>query len=384
MCTRVRLLEEDGYLPDPDALRAACDDRTSLIVLNNPNNPTGALIDEPLLREIVEVARERDAWLFCDEVYRRLEHEPGTTAPSVADLYEKGVSSGSMSKSYSLAGLRTGWVAGPPEIIRRCLDVRDYTTISAGVLDDALAAAALEHRDKVLERSLEIVRGNLAVVDEWIAREPRLHYVRPRAGTIALVHYDYGLPSVDFCQGMFDFNGAFVMPGIAFGEEHSFRLGLRERPRRCSRAGWRPSPPTFARSRAERGHRPRRGRVVPDGAPGPPPLLAAVSRLDRLYAPVAVGRRSALAGALPAPSARPRSLSRQGRTLGPAAAATCRWLPGRCRRTRSRRPRDGRVADLVMHRRSLAARGQRDEHEPDGDGHQDASDDQGGGVTAAG
>jgi aspartate/methionine/tyrosine aminotransferase len=221
----VRLREEDGYLPDPDALRAACDDRTGLIVLNNPNNPTGALIDEPLLREIVDIARERDAWLFCDEVYRFLEHEPGTTAPSVADLYEKGVSSGSMSKSFSLAGLRTGWVAGPPEIIQRCLDVRDYTTISGGVLDDALAAAALEHRDKVLERSLEIVRGNLAVVDEWIAREPRLHYVRPRAGTIALIHYDHDLSSVDFCQGMFDESGAFVMPGIAFGEEHSFRLG---------------------------------------------------------------------------------------------------------------------------------------------------------------
>ncbi len=130
-----------------------------------------------------------------------------------------------MSKSYSLAGLRTGWVAGPPELIRRCLDVRDYTTISGGVLDDALAAVALERRDRVLARSLGIVRGNLAVVDEWIAREPRLRYVRPRAGTIALIRYDYDLPSVDFCQGMFDLSGAFVMPGIAFGEEYSFRLG---------------------------------------------------------------------------------------------------------------------------------------------------------------
>jgi aspartate/methionine/tyrosine aminotransferase len=220
-----RLREEDGYLPDAEALRSLVDERTRLIILNNPNNPTGALIDEPLLREIVEVARERDAWLFCDEVYRMLEHEPGTTAPSVADLYEKGVSSGSMSKSYSLAGLRTGWVAGPPEVIARCLDVRDYTTISAGVLDDGLAAVALENRDRVLGRSLEIVRGNLAIVDEWIAREPHLRYVRPRAGTIALVHYDYDLPSVDFCQGLFDFNGAFVMPGAAFGEEHAFRLG---------------------------------------------------------------------------------------------------------------------------------------------------------------
>jgi aspartate/methionine/tyrosine aminotransferase len=221
----VRLREQDRYLPDVEAIRAAADDRTSLIILNNPNNPTGALIDEPLLREIVDVAREHDAWLFCDEVYRRLEHEPGSTAPSVADLYEKGVSSGSMSKSYSLAGLRTGWVAGPAEVVQRCLDVRDYTTISAGVLDDALAAVALEHIDAVLERSLAIVRGNLAIVDEWIAREPRLRYVRPRAGTIALVHYDADMPSVDFCQGLFDFNGAFVMPGAAFGEERAFRLG---------------------------------------------------------------------------------------------------------------------------------------------------------------
>ena len=227
----LRLREEDAYLPDVDALRALTDERTRLIVLNNPNNPTGALIDEPLLREIVEVARERDAWLFCDEVYRKLEHEPGTTAPSVADLYERGVSSGSMSKSYSLAGLRTGWVAGPTEVIRRCLDVRDYTTISGGVLDDALATVALEHVDAVLARSLEIVRGNLAVVDAWIAREPRLHYVRPRAGTTALVRYDHDVPSTAFCQGMFDLNGAFVMPGAAFGEEHSFRLGYA-----CARA----------------------------------------------------------------------------------------------------------------------------------------------------
>ena len=221
----LRLREEDGYQPDVDALRALTDERTRLIVLNNPNNPTGALIDEPLLREIVAVARERDAWLFCDEVYRKLEHAPGTTAPSVVDLYEKGVSSGSMSKSYSLAGLRTGWVAGPQEIIQRCLDVRDYTTISASVLDDALAAVALEHIDAVLARSLAIVRGNLAVVDEWIAREPRLHYVRPRAGTTALVRYDYDVPSVGLCEGMFAHNGAFVVPGVAFGEEHAFRLG---------------------------------------------------------------------------------------------------------------------------------------------------------------
>jgi aspartate/methionine/tyrosine aminotransferase len=225
---QVRLLslrEEDGYLPDVDELRRLIDDSTRLIVLNNPNNPTGALIDEPLLREIVAVAREHGAWLLCDEVYRMLEHEPGSIVPSVADLYERGVSSGSMSKSYSLAGLRTGWVAGASDLIARCLEVRDYTTISCGALDDALATVALEHLDELLARNLEIVRGNLAVVDEWLAGEPRLRHVRPRAGTTTLVHYDYPLPSVELCQALFDLNGAFVVPGAAFGEEHSFRLG---------------------------------------------------------------------------------------------------------------------------------------------------------------
>jgi aspartate/methionine/tyrosine aminotransferase len=130
-----------------------------------------------------------------------------------------------MSKSYSLAGLRTGWLAGPPEAVARCLEVRDYTTISCGVLDDILATVTLEHRDAILERNLAIVRGNLTIVDEWVAREERLSYVRPRAGTTALVKYDYPVSSVDLCQRLFDFNGAFVVPGSAFGEEHAFRLG---------------------------------------------------------------------------------------------------------------------------------------------------------------
>lgn len=221
----LRLREENGYLPDIEELRALVDDRTRLIVLNNPNNPTGALIDGALLREIVTVAREHDAWLLCDEVYRGLEHDPATAAPSVTELYEKAVSTGSMSKSYSLAGLRIGWVAGSPEVIERCQEVRDYTAISCGVLDDIIATLTLQHRDAVLARNLTLVRGNLVLVDEWVEREPRLHYVRPRAGTTAVIHYDHPMPSIELCQGMFDLNGAFVVPGAAFDEEHTFRLG---------------------------------------------------------------------------------------------------------------------------------------------------------------
>jgi aspartate/methionine/tyrosine aminotransferase len=218
------LRRENGYLPDPQELRRLVDAKTRLIVLNNPNNPTGALMDAALLGELVAVARECGAYVHCDEVYRGLEHEPGTQPPSIADLYERGVSTGSMSKTYSLAGLRTGWIAGPADVIARCLERRDYTTISCGVIDDALATLALSSPG-VLARSLALVRANAATVDAWVAAEPRLSHLRPRAGTTTLVRYDLVRPSAELCQAMLDFNGAFVVPGAVFEEEQAFRLG---------------------------------------------------------------------------------------------------------------------------------------------------------------
>lgn len=220
----LQLRPENGYLPDIDELESLVDHKTRLIVINNPNNPSGSLMDGAMLADIASVARNAGAIVHCDEVYRGLEHEAQPATPSIVDLYEHGVSTGSMSKTYSLAGLRTGWIAAPAEIIERCLEWRDYTTISCGVLDDALATVALES-EAVLERSLAIVRRNIAVVEGWLATEPRLHHVAPRAGTTTLVRYDYPVDSVDFCSDLFALNGAFVVPGAAFDEGRSFRLG---------------------------------------------------------------------------------------------------------------------------------------------------------------
>jgi len=126
---------------------------------------------------------------------------------------------------YSLAGLRVGWVAGPGEVIEACVEHRDYTTISVGQLDEALATIALRAVDRLLARNLAIVRANAAVVDQWIRSEVRLSYVPPRAGTTVFVRYDYDLPSVELCQRLFDTTGAFVVPGAAFDWEGWLRLG---------------------------------------------------------------------------------------------------------------------------------------------------------------
>ena len=219
------LRPENGWLPDVEELRALCTADTKLICINNPNNPTGALMDGALLRQIVEIAGDCGAWLLCDEVYRHLTQEDGWSE-SIVDLYDKGISVSSMSKVFSLAGLRLGWIATHDAQVREAVIChRDYDLISCGMFDEALAAVALRHKDKVLARNRAVVRDNLKVLDAWITSEPRVSYVRPKSGTTALVSYDYDLDSRSFCDRMYRETGAFVVPGDCFGVEKSMRIG---------------------------------------------------------------------------------------------------------------------------------------------------------------
>ena len=221
----MHLKKERGYLPNLDELRALCVPGTKLICVNNPNNPTGSLMSEELLRGIVEIAKSVDAWILCDEVYRHLTQEDAWSV-SIVDLYDKGISVSSMSKVFSLAGLRLGWIATHDEDLRRALlSHRDYDLISCGMFDEALAAVALRNADKVLERNRGIVRENLAILDKWVESEPRISFVKPKCGTTALVYYDYDLDSVEFCTRMYHETGAFVTPGACFEEEKSMRVG---------------------------------------------------------------------------------------------------------------------------------------------------------------
>ena len=221
----LHLSKENNYLPDLEKLRRLVTPETKMICINNPNNPTGALMSEQLLREIVEIARSADAWILCDEVYRHLSQEDDW-CPSIVDLYEKGISVSSMSKVFSLAGLRLGWIATHDmSVVKSCLSHRDYNLVSCGVFDEMLAAAALKHRDKLLERSRKIVRENLQILDDWVGSEPHVSYVKPKAGTTALVYYDLDIPSYEFCEEMYKKTGAFVTPGDCFEVPHSMRIG---------------------------------------------------------------------------------------------------------------------------------------------------------------
>ena len=224
--TTLALRGEDGFLPDLEALKAAVKPNTKLIAFTNPNNPTGALIERPMLEDMVNIADSVGAYLLCDEVYRGTGQVGDGMSPSIADLYSKGISTAGMSKVFSLAGLRVGWVVAPQEVREQVLIHRDYDTISVGMINDHFAAIALEHADKVLARSHEITRGNLALLEAWIAKEPKVSWVKPRAGTTAMLKLNIPVTAREFCIDLVTKTGVMLTPGDAFDMEGYARIGF--------------------------------------------------------------------------------------------------------------------------------------------------------------
>ena len=224
----VRILQlrpENNFLPDIEELKKLVDENTKMITFNNPNNPTGSWIPREYMEEMVEVARGVGAYILCDEVYRGIS-EDGSYMHSIVDLYEKGISVGSMSKIFSLAGLRMGWIATrDEELVEMVRERRDYDTISCGVIDDMLASLALANKEKVFARNREILAKNRAILDQWVKETEGVHYVRPVAGTTALVYYDMDIPSWDLCVRLIREKGLLFTPGSAFEMEGAVRIG---------------------------------------------------------------------------------------------------------------------------------------------------------------
>ncbi len=225
----VRLREAEGWRLDLDELADAARG-AKLISITNPNNPTGALLSPAALAQVVDIADREGAWILADEVYRGLDQDDPGTSPSFADRYPRTIAVGSMSKAFSLAGLRLGWVVGPQDVLGAVSRHRDYSVISVGMVDDLLAAIALEHVGPMLARNRGIVRANLAALHGWVAEEPRISYVKPVAGTTALLRFDAPLSSEQFCTRLLEAEGVLFVPGSAFDTEGVVRIGYANDP----------------------------------------------------------------------------------------------------------------------------------------------------------
>ena len=221
----LRLRPENQWLPDIDELNMLVDDKTKMIVLNNPNNPCGSLIDTSTLRAICEIAEDADAYVHCDEAYRGLYQDPQDKTPSVVDLYEKGIAVGSFSKPLSLTGLRLGWITSNSDVIYQCKLHRDYTTISKSMLDEELAALAMPHLDRIFKRNNAIIRENHKILDDWIRREQDISWVPPTAGSVGFMKHHLDKTAEEICLGLIKEKSTFLVPGDCFEHPDHIRIG---------------------------------------------------------------------------------------------------------------------------------------------------------------
>ncbi|HFU4202793.1 TPA: aminotransferase [Streptococcus suis] len=215
--------EENGWLPDLDKLRQLIRPNTKMICINNANNPTGAVMDRAYLEELAKIAGEVGAYILSDEVYRSFSEQD---IPSIIEVYDRGIAVNSLSKTYSLPGIRVGWVAANLEVTDILRDYRDYTMICAGVFDDMVAQLALAHRQEILKRNKQIVEENLAILDRWMEEEPLVSYVRPAVVSTSFVKIDVSTPMEEFCLQLLQEHGVLLVPGNRFDREGYVRLGF--------------------------------------------------------------------------------------------------------------------------------------------------------------
>lgn len=221
---QVDLKPERGYALDLEELEAAVDEQTKAIFFTNPNNPTGALLSIEEMERMVEIAKKADAWIICDEMYRGLKEE---YMPSFVDLYDKAMVTCSSSKIYSMAGTRVGWIICPdPEMRWHLFNRRSYDSICGGVFDELLFALALEHVDKIYQRSRDIIATNKGIVDQWLDGHPYLRQYADSYGTTYLIHYLLDVDAEKFCDDLLDEKGVLLCHGDCFFIPHSFRLSL--------------------------------------------------------------------------------------------------------------------------------------------------------------
>ncbi|KAG8159703.1 hypothetical protein KVR01_010340 [Diaporthe batatas] len=248
-----KLKRENGFVPDVTELESLVKSSTKMIILNNPNNPTGATIPKDVLGHVVEFARARDIIVLCDEVYRPLYHSLPAEAdipPSILSFgYDKTISTGSMSKAWALAGIRLGWIASRDRgIIDAIAAARDYTTISVSQLDDQVASFALSDgvRPALRGRNLELARTNLKLLENFVEEHQGVcSWVKPTAGTTAFVHFTNGGKPVDdvrFCIDVLEKTKVMFVPGSkCFGHDQDFKGYVSDAPSRSRAKGLPPS-----------------------------------------------------------------------------------------------------------------------------------------------
>ena len=222
------LREANGWRPDLEELESKMSSKTKMLVICNPNNPTGYVLSESEMRAIIALAQKYDCWIYADEIYRGADLD-GIEKPSFYGMYDKVLVNGGLSKAYALPGLRIGWLSGPKDLIADTWAYHDYTTISTGMLSQKIAEIALqpERRKKILGRNISMLNENLEATIAWAQQYGELiKFEPPKAGGMVFIQYKFPINSTELSDWLRLEKGVFILAGDVYGMDNHFRIGI--------------------------------------------------------------------------------------------------------------------------------------------------------------
>ena len=214
---------EEQYALDPERIEAAMTDRTRLVVITSPHNPTGAVADLAALRAVGEAASARGAHVLVDEVYM---DTAGGTLPSAADLGANFLVTTSLTKSYGLAGLRCGWIISSPTLAERLRRARDVVDGTGSIVAERLGVVAFAHLDALLARTRSLLATNLPLALAFVRSRPELALVEPGGGTVLFPRLASTDDATPFVERLRLDHETAVVPGRFFQAPQHFRLGF--------------------------------------------------------------------------------------------------------------------------------------------------------------
>lgn len=219
------LSSENGWEIDWDAFEEAVNPKTRLVYISNPNNPSGSVLSDGAMQRIVDRCEAMDAYLISDEVYIGAEHD-GKRTKSFWGMSDNVIVTSGLSKAYGIPGLRVGWIIGPRNIVADCWSQHDYITIGPNKLSDRMTRVAIQadNREKLYQRTTEILNQNLPLMEKWVTDLPQLIYTPSQAGAFSFLKLSGDVPSRDVAEACLNNQSTLIVPGAHFGMEGYLRI----------------------------------------------------------------------------------------------------------------------------------------------------------------
>lgn len=220
------LQAEDGWRPDLERLDALVTDRTRMVVVNFPHNPTGATLTPAEQDALLAIVERAGAWLLWDGAFTDLTYDTPPLADPAA-RYGRTVSLGTLSKGYGLPGLRVGWCLADPAVLEGMARVRDYTTLHLSPLVELVAERVIDGADRILAQKRAAAHRNRAIVERWMDdQDGAITWTPPRGGVCGFPRL-HEVPDVEaFCHTLAQEHRVMLVPGTCFGTPGHVRLGF--------------------------------------------------------------------------------------------------------------------------------------------------------------